>query len=107
MGLGHAVANGLQNAGGYVGSLANLYNKDYGAALTGVLGKNGVTGNPAALAGIGLDYGLGKNIAPSIGGLAGQFVGRSIGGSGQAGANLGTFGKSLGQQMSRRASIRK
>jgi hypothetical protein len=107
IGVGHAVASGLQGAGGYVGSLANMYNGNYGAALTGALGKNGVTGDPAAIAGIGLDYGLGKNIAPSLGGLAGQFVGRSIGGSGQAGANLGTFGKSLGQQMSRRASIRK
>jgi len=107
MGVGHAVASGLQGAGGYVGSLANLYNGNYGAALTGALGKNGITGNPATLAGIGLDYGTGKNIAPSLGGLAGQFVGRSLGGTGQAGANLGAFGKSLGQQMSRRASIRK
>jgi len=107
MGLGHAVASGLQGAGGYVGSLANLYNKNYGAALSGALNKNGITGNPAAVAGMALDYGTGKNIAPSIGGLAGQFVGRSIGGTGQAGANLGMFGKSLGQQMGRRASIRK
>lgn len=102
MGAGTAIAQGLQGAGGITGALANLYNGNYGSALSGGLRAGGVTGMAPAVAGIGADYATGKNIAPSLGGLAGQFAGQSLGGS-----VGGAFGRSLGQQMSRMASLRK
>jgi hypothetical protein len=100
--VGRAIATGVQSMPGYAGALGNLYNGNYGAALAGGLAKNGITGPAAGLAGIGADYASGKNVAPSLGGLAGQFVGRSVGGP-----LGGMFGRSLGQQMSRSSSIRK
>jgi len=101
-GIGTALANGLSNAGGYTGVLANLYNKNYGAALSGGLTKNGITGLPNSLSSMGVDYMTGKNIAPSLGGVAGQVIGKSLGGT-----LGGLFGSSLGKQLSRSASIRK
>jgi hypothetical protein len=100
--VGRAIATGAQGLPGYAGALANMYNGNYGAALTGGLAKNGVTGPMANMAGIGADYASGKNIAPSLGGLAGQFAGQSIGGP-----LGGMFGKSLGQFMGKSGSIRK
>ena len=100
--LGKAVATGLSNVPGYTGALANMYNGNYGAAVTGGLAKNGITGPLANMAGIGADYASGKNVAPSIGGLAGQFAGQSIGGP-----LGGMFGKSLGQHIGRSSSVRK
>lgn len=100
--LGKAVATGAAGLPGYAGALANLYNGNYGAALTGGLTKNGVSGPVANMAGIGADYASGKNVAPSLGGLAGQFAGQSIGGP-----LGGMFGKSLGQFMGKSGSIRK
>lgn len=100
--LGKAVATGLSGVSGYTGALANMYNGNYGAAVTGGLAKNGVTGTLGTMAGLGTDYATGKNVAPSLGGLAGQFAGNAIGGP-----IGGMFGKSLGQQMSRSGSIRK
>ena len=97
-----AVAKGASGMGGYIGALGNLYNGDYGKALTGVLSKNGVSSPTSNLAGIGLNYAQGKNVAPSLAGLAGQFAGRSVGG------NVGaTLGKTLGQQFGGSYSIRK
>jgi hypothetical protein len=100
--IGKAIATGAQSLPGYAGALANMYNGNYGAALTGGLAKNGVTGPMANLAGIGADFASGKNVAPSLGGLAGQFAGQSIGGP-----LGGMFGKSLGQFMGKSGSIRK
>jgi len=97
-----AIATGAQSLQGYFGDLGNRYNGNYGAALAGGLAKNGITGPTANIAGIGADYASGKNVAPSLGGLAGQFVGQSVGGP-----LGGMFGRSLGQQMSRSRSIRK
>lgn len=101
-GAGTAIANGLTGLGGRVATLANLYNGNYGSAVTGGLRTAGITGMPASLAGVGADYATGKNIAPSLGGLAGQFAGNSLGGS-----VGGAFGQSLGQSMARSSSLRK
>jgi hypothetical protein len=100
--IGKAIATGASALPGYAGALANMYNGNYGAAVTGGLAKNGITGPTASLAGIGADFASGKNVAPSLGGLAGQFAGQSIGGP-----LGGMFGRSLGQQMSRSSSLRK
>ena len=100
--IGRAIATGAQSLPGYAGALANMYNGNYGAAVTGGLAKSGITGPVANVAGIGADYASGKNIAPSLGGLAGQFAGQSLGGP-----LGGMFGKSLGQQIGRNGSVRK
>jgi len=98
----NAVAKGASGMGGYIGALGNLYSGNYGNALTGVLGKAGVSSPARSLAGIGVNFAQGKNVAPSLGGLAGQFLGRSAGG------NVGaTLGKTLGQQFGGSYSIRK
>ena len=100
--LGKAVATGLSGVSGYTGALANMYNGNYGAAVTGGLAMSGITGPLGTMAGLGTDYATGKDVAPSLGGLAGQFAGNAIGGP-----IGGMFGKSLGQQMGRSGSIRK
>ena len=94
---GKAIATGLAGVPGYAGALANMYNGNYGAALSGGLVKNGVSGQTANLAGLGTDAAMGRDVSPALGGLAGQFVGHSIGGP-----LGGMFGKSLGQYSSRK-----
>jgi hypothetical protein len=98
----NAVARGASGMGGYIGALGNMYQGNYGNALTGVLNKSGVDKSTGALAGMGLNYAQGKNIAPSIGGLAGQFLGKSVGGG-----FGGMVGKTLGQQFGGSYSVRK
>jgi len=100
--VANAVAKGASGMGGYIGALGNMYQGNYGNALSGVLGKAGVKGPTNTLAGMGLNYAQGKNIAPSIGGLAGQFLGRSVGGNTGA-----TLGKTLGQQFGGSYSVRR
>ena len=101
-GLGGAIANALSGASGYTGALANMYNGNYGSAAVGALGKGGITGPAANAAGIGIDYATGKNVAPSLGGFAGQTLGNYVGGT-----LGGMFGKQLGQFMNKNNVVRK
>jgi hypothetical protein len=96
--LGKAFADALSGSGGYTGALANMYNGNYGSAVTSALGKT-----PGAnIAGIGTDYLTGKNVAPSIGGLVGQSIGNQFGGT-----LGGMFGQSLGKQIGQNNVVRK
>ena len=95
--LGQAVATGASSFPGYVGALGNMYNGNYGSAVSKTLGANGITGMTNTLAGLGTDAATGKDVTASLGGLAGQFAGQSLGGP-----LGGMFGKSLGQQIARK-----
>jgi hypothetical protein len=100
--IGNAVAKGISGIPGWGGVLGNTFQGNYGSAVAGGLGLNGVNRNLANIAGLGTDFGTGKNVSPTLGGMLGRVAGGSIGGTGGA-----MFGSSLGQQFGRKFSLRK
>ena len=89
-GLGTA----LSGLPGYFGAAGNALQGNYGSALTGALTKSGVAAPEAALAGMGLDYSMGKDVTKPAAGLGGYFVGRSLGGP-----VGGVFGQNIGKSL--------
>ena len=79
---------------GYFGAAGNALQGNYGNALAGALTKSGIAGPEASLAGIGLDYGMGRDVTKPAAGLGGYFVGRSLGGP-----VGGVFGQNIGKSL--------
>ena len=92
--VGNAIAKGATSLGGYFGAAGNAYLGNYGSAVAGGLAKSGVDTNLANIAGLGTDYGTGKDVTKPLSGLAGQYVGNRLGGP-----VGGVFGQNIGKSL--------
>jgi hypothetical protein len=92
--VGKAIAKGATGLGGYFGAAGNAYLGNYGSAVTGGLVKSGVDTNLANIAGLGTDYGMGKDVNKPLASMAGQYVGNQMGGP-----VGGVFGQNIGKSL--------